>query len=168
MAGTGDNPNEVGINFAWLVLDTTRRMRDADAANEKDRYYSLFEYALQLLLPYMEIELRSMIEDDFKTLQEEIRAIHAAEGVAEQTKSKDVQDLKKDFADAHRYFVFDTLPKASIVKISRDGMIDFKRHDIKEITAIIGQKRGLPSAIKNMATKVQDGVDPNAKDKVEG
>lgn len=148
MADDAGKSNEVGLNFAWLVLDTTRRMRDAQAAGRIDEYYTHFEYGLQFLLSHMEIEIRCMIEDDFKTLEAAIATIKKTEDNPT-TKAMAIQELKKDFADRHRYFIFDTLPRASIIKINRDGAIDFKKHDFEQLATIIRTTGGLPSTLKN-------------------
>lgn len=156
MADEAGKSSEVGLNFAWLVLDTTRRMRDAQAAGRIDEYYTHFEYGLQLLLSHMEIEIRSLIEEDFKTLELAI-AVLKKDTSNTTSKATQIQELKKDFADSHRYFIFDTLPRASIIKINRDGAIDFKKHDFEQLQAIVRTTGGLPSTLKNAVGEPKQG-----------
>lgn len=143
---------EVGINYLWLVLDTIRRMRDAQAQGRLDEYYTQFEYALQLLLPHIELETRANIEEDFATLMEKIVAIKETED-NEQTKKARVQAIRVDFADTHRYFIMEALPRASIYKVSDEGVLDFNKHKLEETTEIIRNSGGLASTIARAVEK---------------
>jgi hypothetical protein len=158
VADAPDSAKEVGINYLWLVLDTIRRMRDAQAQARLDEYYVQFEYGLQLLLPHIDIEIRASIEDDFKTLQLGIEQIKR-EDQNPQSRKLAVQGLKCDFADTHRYFIMEALPRASIYKVLEEGVMDFTKHDLAETTEIIRHSsQGLPSTIKGIAEKARQGV----------
>lgn len=139
---------DVGINYSWLVLDTIRRMRDAQAQDRLDEYYTQFEYGLQLLLPHIETETGARIQLDFETLQERIVAIKESDD-NEQSKKKAIQLIKCDFADTHRYFIMEALPRASIYKVSEEGVLDFSKHKLDEIKEIVRHSsQGMASNIK--------------------
>jgi ATP-dependent protease HslVU (ClpYQ) ATPase subunit len=163
MESQAQDAKEVGINYLWLVLDTIRRMRDAQAQGRLDEYYTQFEYALQLLLPHIEIETRANIEDDFATLQEKLNAIKETEE-NEQTLKVKLQAVKCDFADRHRYFIMEALPRASIYKVSDEGVLDFNKHKLEELTEIVRNSGGLASTVARATGKVIS----NGSDKVEG
>lgn len=159
MDNQAQDQKDVGINYSWLVLDTVRRMRDAQAQGRLDEYYTQFEYGLQLLLPHIEIETRANIEEDFAVLMEKIVAIKETED-NEQSKKKRIQEIRVDFADTHRYFIMEALPRASIYKVSEEGVIDFNRHQLNETTEIIRNSGGLASTIARVATKEELKAEP--------
>jgi hypothetical protein len=152
MDSQAQDQKDVGINYSWLVLDTVRRMRDAQAMGRLDEYYTQFEYGLQLLLPHIEIETRANIEDDWATLMEKIVAIKEGSD-NEQSKKVRIQALRVDFADTHRYFIMEALPRASIYKVSEEGVIDFNKHKLEQTTEIIRNSGGLASTIARVAEK---------------
>jgi len=148
MDNQAQDQSDVGINYSWLVLDTIRRMRDAQAQGRLDEYYTQFEYGLQLLLPHIEIETRANMEDDFATLQERIVAIKETDD-NDQSKKQQIQNVRVEFADTHRYFIMEALPRASIYKVSEEGVLDFNRHKLDETKEIIRHSsQGMASNIK--------------------
>jgi len=154
MDNQAQDQKDVGINYSWLVLDTVRRMRDAQAQGRLEEYYTQFEYGLQLLLPHIEIETRANIEEDFATLMEKIISIKETED-NEQSKKVRILALKVDFADTHRYFIMEALPRASIYKVSEEGVLDFNKHRLEETTEIIRNSGGLASTIARVAEKAK-------------
>ena len=58
-----------------------------------------------------------------------------------------------DFADTHRYFIMEALPRASIYKVSEEGVIDFNKHKLEQTTEIIRNSGGLASTIARVAEK---------------
>ena len=72
----------------------------------------------------------------------------------EASNKKGIEDLKKDFADAHCGYVMAALTKINIYRPREDGVIDFGKRDIEDLKHIIrNTEKGLPSSIK----QVMDG-----------
>ena len=160
MENQAQDQKDVGINYSWLVLDTIRCMRDAQAQGRLDEYYTQFEYGLQLLLPHIETEVGNRIQMDFETLQEKIVAIKENSDNP-QSQKQQIQLLKCDFADTHRYFIMEALPRASIYKVSEEGVLDFSKHKLDEIKEIVRHSsQGMASNIKAAveATREKEAV----------
>jgi hypothetical protein len=85
---------------------------------------------------------------DFATLVEAIITIKEGND-NDQSKKLRIQLLRVDFADTHRYFIMEALPRASIYKVSEEGVLDFNRHKLEETKEIIRHSsQGMESNIK--------------------
>ena len=144
-----DASQEVTRDFNWLVLDTIRRMRDAKAANRIEEYISYCMDAIQLIQPYLPIDLRGQLNGDYELLNTALGEIKDKEKTDEKTKSKYALTVKLSFADAHRALIFSTLPSIGIIRISGEGDIDFGKRDADFIIAVVrNQSMGFEKAVE--------------------
>jgi hypothetical protein len=143
---------DIPTNFAWFVLNTITKMRDADAAGKHGEYYTFFRYSINALSPYMEGERRAAVERDFKVLETAIAKMRNDRAINDQTKNNQEDILRKQFADSHTFLIFEALPKASIIKISQDAVINFGKTEFEQLGLTIravahsGMQSGLKRA----------------------
>jgi len=159
---------DIPSNFAWFVLNTITKMRDADASGDKAQYYTFFRYAINSLAPYMTGERREAVERDFKVLEAAIAKMNNIPNLNDQSRSKNEEHLRKEFADSHTFLIFEALPKASIVKISQDAVIDFGKTEWQTLGLYIrgiahsgmasGLARGKESEDRNNAVSTKTQV----------
>jgi hypothetical protein len=139
---------DLALSYTWLVLDSIKKMRDAQAAGERDKYVIHFEFILQLLIPHIDVKLRTTINKDRETLQKEITKIRK-ENTNEQSRKSLILDLREDFANSHRGYIFAALSRVGIIRVSEDGIIDFNSTDMATLQAIIRNSgAGLDKAIE--------------------
>jgi len=148
MPGQQDSMDDLPTNFAWFVLNTITRMRDADAKENYKEYFTHFRYALDALAPYIDGEKRAAIERDWEVLKVAIVQMKRTLKNDIEIKNEEVR-LKKDFADKHMFHVFEALPKASIIKITQDAVIDFDKMEIETMKRIVRTGSGLEASIAN-------------------
>lgn len=133
----GTNTEDINLTFTYLVLDTIKKMEDTAAANKDEEYSVRTEFALQLLTSYFPFNLRKRIDENFTKLRNEIKSIKANKDLNQISKASQILELRKDFSDTHRGFVFAALSKVGITKISEEGVIDLSVRDIKELSTAI-------------------------------
>ena len=150
---------DIPTNFAWFVLNTITKMRDADALQDYAQYYTHFRYAINSLSPYMEAERRAAVERDFKVLETTIAKLRGMKDLNDQSREKEEVRFRKEFADSHTYLIFEALPKASIIKISQDAVINFGKTEFDALGATI---RGV--AHSGMATGLKRANDQELKE----
>lgn len=144
----GEFASEVNINYNWLVLDSIRKMRDAQARKDTEQFAILFDFCLRLLIPYIAIDLKQKIDQDRKRLMAEIGRLKKEEK-NEETAKKLILALRIDFAEAHMGYVMGALSVVGIVMVRDDGVIDFSKIDIETTQAIIRSSgMGLAKAIE--------------------
>lgn len=150
---------DIPTNFAWFVLNTITKMRDADAQQDFKQYYTFFRYSINALSPYMEAERRAAVERDFKVLEATIDKLRNIPNLNDQSREKEEMRFRKEFADSHTFLIFEALPKASIIKISQDAVINFGKTEFEALGATI---RGV--AHSGMATGLKRANDQQLKE----
>lgn len=150
----GEEQQNLNLTYNFLVLDTIRRMRDADAAGNFQQYVVYSEYAIQLLIPYLLTETKRKIEDDWIQVQTEIANIKANDN-NEQSRNRRILELRRAFADTHKAVSMATLSRVGIVKVSEEGLVNFDKTDISKIAAII-RSGGLPSGIEKVMNPTEE------------
>jgi len=159
MAGSVDiERQDINLNYTWLVLDTIRQMRNAAANGEREKYVAHAEFAIQLLLSYFPPSTRKAIEEDFKTMQKMMASIKTNKELNEISRTKQILDLRLDFADTHRSFCMAALSKVGIIKVLEEGKIDLKNRDIDEIAHAIrhsgaSAKKAIEEAVTDSTAK---------------
>jgi len=136
---------QVNLSYNYIVLDTIKRLRDAKAAGRKAEYCDLFDFALQLLVPYIDINLRKTINEDWNSLQEAIKQAKKEEK-SEASRKRVIEELRENFADTHRSYVFSTLSKVGITRVSEEGKIDFNKLGLDNVAHIIRSGDGIATA----------------------
>ena len=147
---------EPGSNsFDWLFLDTLRRMRDAAAEGNSAKYFTYTEWSLDLVVSHIPAEARKGIKEDYKLLRKLKMDILNDKTINEQSKKKIIDELKHDWADAHKLYAFLALPKLGIVKREEDGTIDFKKLDIDRLAKLV---RSLHDPVKQLKEEEKNGT----------
>lgn len=157
--GIMENVAEINLSYTWLVLDSIKKMRDAEASGDLDRFSIYFNFCLRLVIPYMDITLKKNVDDDINLLNQYTTLIRENEP-NEETRKKKIKEARAEFANTHMGYVMGTLSKIGLIKVGQDGVIDFTKTDIEQLKQIIRSNEGLERAI----TK---GVE-DAKTRMEG
>jgi hypothetical protein len=126
------------LTYDWLVLNTILQMRNAKANEQWYKYWVHFKYAMQLLVPYMSVDIRKKIEKDYQELLAEIKKIEEKD-IAKASKEREIEALKVEFAEAHEFYILSSLSRVGIVKVNEDGMLDFNTFDFAKLRAAINQ-----------------------------
>ena len=138
--GNSESAADTNFNFNYLVVQTTMKMRDAKASRAWWEYWVHFEFAAQLVLSYLEPKVAKDIQLDMDDMETRISNLTIAcdNGVLnEKTRDIQINLLRADFCDKHRYYVMKALNKIGIVKVAEDGVIDFDSIDLETMSAVI-------------------------------
>ena len=155
-------PQDINLDYPRLVLDTVRKMRDADAREDTQKYFTFFDYALRLLMPYIKGENRAKVEEARRLFEAYRKEIYE-EDEHDDTKRKKELILKQSFADAHSYYVFNAFPQAGIVRVMDEGVIPFDKKDFNELKQVIRARAGAPSSFKKAAERTIERDKENGK-----
>lgn len=145
MAMQSPDADYLNYNYNYLVIQTIMKMRDAKADSDRYRYWTYFEFAIQLVLSYLEPAAAAYIQQDFDKMEDKKQAILHDPRIADKTKEMSVNILHEQFADKHRYFILKALNKIGIVKVSEDGEVDFDKLDLELMSYVIRQNRSSAS-----------------------
>lgn len=124
------------LTYDWLVLNTILQMRNAKAKGEWYKYWVNFKFAMQLLVPYMSVEVRKKIEEDYQELLKEIKKIEKKD-IAKASKDKEIEELKTEFAETHEYYILSALGRVGIIKVEEEGVLDFNTFDFNNLRKAI-------------------------------
>lgn len=141
------------LTHTYLLLDTIKRMRDANADDQIDRYYKQCRFGLELIISYLSPEIRKDIDTDFKTLRAEIERINNDSSLNEESKKNEILKLKNSFADSHEYYIMASLGKVGIITVSEEGLIDFSSTDLERVKRIVRDSDGLDKAVEKTNNK---------------
>jgi preprotein translocase subunit Sec61beta len=137
MAEQGTQQKEdTGKYHQYLILKTVEAMSDAHAEKDKWKYFSKFRTAYDLLLNYFDNEDREKMEIDFRALKQAIKEIAISKN-NEASKKEMIDKIQENFADEHRYYIFNSFAKAGIIRLEQEGSMDFTKHDMEEIKKIV-------------------------------
>ena len=149
---------DVAFSYNFLVVDSLRKMCDARADNNWSRYFSFFEFAFRLLVPHIPIEERVKIEANYHAMQAKIVEIEALSSAAENDESKKIKiiALRRDFADAHLYYLDLGLSKIGVIKIADDGIINLTDESLGSMKAIVRMSGGIRSSAKQVLARGEE------------
>lgn len=136
------------------------KMRDAKAEHAKYQYWVYFEFAIQLVLSYLEPGIAAYIQEDFNSMDDKIQIMKQTPGLSEKTREMTTDLFHEEFADRHRYYILKALNKIGIVKVSEDGDIDFGKLDLQVMSEIIRSS----SNIRSVATSTTESAIQTSKD----
>lgn len=156
-----DQPTEISMNHNILVLDTLRKMRDAESANQHDKYFIHFKFALQLVIPYITGEVRKDIETDFITLEGAIEKVKQDKEMNDISRDRTITAIRRNFADTHKAYLMSALTKTGIVKVLDDGVVGFTKYDMDTIASII---RNSGKGLEKSIVQAVGGKDTPAKE----
>jgi len=134
--------NEAGT-FPFYLLTTIMQMRDARANGDVLRAFSLFEDALQGLIPYAEVSVRKKVEADIRLFDSALDAISNNKELSTTERQNRTLELKNDFMRAHRFYLFSSLSRTKVVRIEEDGEIDFNKTTYEELQGLVQSKKKL-------------------------
>lgn len=140
-------------SLEWFMVNTITKMRDANAENDKDKYYVYFNYALKTSIPYLSTHTRASVEKDYEAFRGYEKEIKEDKNLNEATKQLRLRELKEQFADTHQLFIFIALTKMGIIKVREEGVISFEKLDIDQIATVIRSQKGLVKQVENQLSK---------------
>lgn len=156
-----DQAQEITRDFSWLVLDTIRKMRDALAAKETEKYVNYCLDAIQLIQPYIAAEFRAKLNVDKEKLDKELVELKGQKKLDDKTKALYSLRLRRSFADAHKSLIYSALPTIGVVKLTEEGVIDFSKRDADFIKSVIRNSgKGFEKAVKEAADKEIEKDEP--------
>ena len=128
--------NEIYTNLNIFVLQTVTRMRDAEEKKDYDRAMVDFEYALQTLQEYLKSDIRIKVQEDYLHYKTFLRKLEADQG-NELFRTKQINELKRDFIENHRIYIFMNFSKCGITIINEEGVIDLENRELDEVSYIV-------------------------------
>lgn len=139
---SGENISDmINFNYNYLVVQTIMKMRDAKAKRDWWEYWVSFEFAMQLVLSYLEPVVSKEIQLDYSDMDKRIQAIRLNALMHESARQTNIDQMRTDFADRHRYYVLKALNKIGIVKVAEDGVVDFDSTELQTLAAVIRSDR---------------------------
>jgi hypothetical protein len=154
-------PDQSGIennfNYNYLLVQTILKMRDARAERRIPEYWSYFEDAMQLVVSHLDFKLKGEIQQDYTILAAAINRIENST-VNPQTKVTLINDITKDFANAHKFYIMQALNRVGVVKVEDEGVIDFESVDLDTMTKIVRDTSG--KSVINATEEVESKKTP--------
>jgi len=152
--------NQPIINWTHhtLTLNFCNSMANADMNNQKERYFKATILFIQMLIPYLTERERLLLENDLAKLDYLIA--NAKNEGTEETAKMQINNLKEDFANAHRALGFLVFNRCGIAYVSDDGELDFDKLSLAQVQQIIqtkfsGDTKGLENVInKELSNEV--------------
>ena len=151
-----DYQQDVTLNYNYLLLDTIKKMRDSQASKDQDSSWTHFKFALKLVNPYLPMEIRKDIEEDYRRLEEKIKEIKECKE-NEETRKNRIRKLKDSFGEAHEYYIMSALSRVGIIKVTDEGVLDLDELDLAtQVKGIIrASSKGLIKAVEDKTKNVE-------------
>ena len=153
----GQGQEQTSLTFNWLLLDTIRRMRDAQAEEDIDKFYVYMNTAFLLCVSSYPKEFRKKLNDEFVQFEKDVKQIKKEEQ-NESSRKRKIRDAKKAFCEQHILYVYHALPKMDIYKVIKEGLIDFNKNDFENVAKALRSSSGIPSLLKKAGFK-KEGKD---------
>jgi len=146
-----EEAQQVNLTYDMLALDTARRIRDT--RQDKAAYADNVEFACNLALSYLPIDIRRKMEYDLKLLRDEIARIKKEEK-NEVSRKQRIDELRAEFASLHEPYFMVTFSRMGITKPKEDGVIEFDTMGMEKWAAIVQDRRsGLIKAVEKQVEK---------------
>lgn len=130
-------PNrDTSYDQANLINRTMERMMEHEEKGNTFGQWIAFKFLFRRLMIYIDKPIRVEVENDYQLLMGLERAI-LRRGDNQQSVKNEINDLRKNFMDAHESFLFSALPKANIITSSEDAMIDFNKANFEELIRLV-------------------------------
>lgn len=134
--------NDPSSNIMWFVMNCVMEMRNARASKDEHKYWVHFDTAFQILMNFMTDDERIILEAEYRELVELERVVRNNKDMHEQTKEKTIERIRAAFSDVHRSRLYKTLPRAGIIRLADDGVIDFNKTDYEILKKLIRSSTG--------------------------
>ena len=108
-----------------LVFKFIESMENKLAAKDIYGYYVYFDAAFHMMLNYLPVEMKQALQAEYEEYQKKLYEIKTTKK-NESTRDKEILELKEDFADKHKIFVYVALQHRGWQKPQIDGELDFK------------------------------------------
>lgn len=132
------------LNF--VIIEAITRMNDYYILGKDDEYYRAFEIAYQIISGKLALEERQPMELDYLALLSAKTRILTS-NLNSDTKKSYIKQIQIDFADRHRYLVFNALGRLGIMTQPISAELTVSKDEVEKITRIIRDSSGLQSAI---------------------
>lgn len=157
MAYTNPNAMQVGEGntgqFNIACLNRVERMCNRREDGDLEKYYVACRYALFFVISGLTKEKREAILADMRTLDQELQRIYDTEKNEASRKEK-MLAVQVNFAETHEFYIFEAFSRIGILHVSDEGVLDFDKRDINQLTSLV--RAGAGAARFEKASK--DGV----------
>jgi len=140
MQNSSIKPIFSNLTFEQVVLDTSIKLRDAEANKHIYEAFVYFKWMMDHLSNHIPIEERQHLEEDYIRYLEVKKEIESDINLNEVTKIKELDKLKEIFMDTHTRYVMLAWPRAGINRVEEEGLIDFDDVDYVTTRKIIRHK----------------------------
>ena len=150
MSSLAQQPKQFDSWFSWqgLYIDTIRNMRDAKAEENWHKYYVFFEFASQMMAPFLDRALARRLESEYRELQKAIEGITNNKELNRESKKRIILTLRTAFADKHQAYVVAFMDRTPLVSIEIEGLIDFGKFEFEEIAKVIQQRESYSTLLE--------------------
>ena len=125
------------LTFDQVVLDTSLKLREAQAHGQTEVAYEYFKWMLNFLSNHIPLESRKNLEEDMLTFVNQLVIIEKDKLLNESTKEIRINKLKQIFMETHTRYIMLAFPRASITKVSDEAAVDFTELDYNLAKKII-------------------------------
>ena len=129
MDNSSIRPTFSKLTFEEVVLDTSLKLRDAQANGHIDQAFVYFKWMLDFLSNHIPLEERENLEEDARTFSIQLDMIDNDKQSNDELKQRMVKKMKEIFTETHSRYIMMAYPRAGINKVTDDGAIDFTEVD---------------------------------------
>lgn len=151
---SGDDQESVGFSYIGLVIDTARKLRDAGAEKDLEKFAFLADFAIQLLICYYPTRLRFKLDEDKQDLKRRELVVWNNPELHDETKTLMVAKMRADWANDHLGAFFSAFNRVGFVKVKDEGVIDWQDEDFS----------GFSHVVRKSTHSVQDTVQVRGED----
>jgi len=130
-------------DFEWLINNRLMAMNEAEARKDWYRYFVYFRFVFFRILPFIRRKERKALESDWKKFHIAKQAIELDSEYAEGTRKKEVEELMRNFVEAHQASVFYAFGRAKLVSIKEEGLIDWTTIDLETVQKLVKGRRDI-------------------------
>lgn len=140
--------NEATFNEKIVIMKNLDKMVTAEANKNYYSHFVYFKAVFYWLMPHMEIDDRKVCELDWRRLVEAENFIKKSSDRSDASKSNAIEELRRNFIDTHQYYIYATLPRASIISINEEGDLNYNKTDFNVLTSVIRNGNGLKGSLE--------------------
>ena len=130
----GEDPSR---DSKWLLNNTFMKLRDAEAMENWPAYFVYFKHILLLLINKMDVKTREIVDQEMTILIDTEQAIKDNPQLADESKRKQIIELRRSFVDAHLYYIFRLRPRAGLDQAEEEGELDFEQLDMDALKHVV-------------------------------
>lgn len=119
-----------------LAFKFIEAMEDKLAAKDIYGYFTYFNAAFHMMLNYLPVETKQELQAEWDDYQEKYYEIKAKEK-NESTRDKKIMELREDFADKHKMFVYTALQHRGWQKPQIDGELNLNELTPEQLAILV-------------------------------